>query len=278
MEILGSLMSNDFKFYCEKELFRLKKNSNSDFFNSLKYSFFSGGKRIRPRLLLAMGEELGCRAKVLYSVAFAVELVHTYSLIHDDLPAMDNDMYRRGRLTHHAKYGEASAVLAGNGLLTFAFQILAENYRGEVLKDLILMLSKSLGALGMIGGQVLDCLTHERDEKIFNKIHLLKTGMLFGFSTASPGVILGLEKSKIDNLKRLGHIIGLLFQLQDDFFDEDKKSKRREENILSILLKTELLNLIQNKKESIQYLLRELHIKMGSTFYELIQMLFKRKY
>ncbi len=271
-------MINDFEFYCEKELFKLKKLLSPDFFNSLRYSFFSGGKRIRPFLLLAMGEDLGCRGRVLHPAAFAIELAHTYSLIHDDLPVMDNDVYRRGKLSHHGKYGQASAVLAGSGLLTFAFQVLAENYRGEVLKSLILMLSKSLGGSGMIGGQVLDCLTDERSEEIFNKIHLLKTGMLFGFCVASPGLILSLEKLKINNLKRLGHEIGLLFQLQDDLFDENKKNKRKEENILSVLSKTDLLSLIQNKRESIQGLLVELNVKKGSNFYDLVEVLFKRKH
>lgn len=268
-------MIKDFELYCKEELSKFRGSSSKDFFNSLNYSFFSGGKRIRPRFVLALGKELGLKSKVLYPAAFAIELVHTYSLIHDDLPAMDDDQYRRGKLTHHAKYGEASAVLAGDGLLTFAFQILAENYKGEVLRALILMLSRSSGGLGMIGGQVLDCMTTERDKKIFDKIHLLKTGMLFGFSVAAPAVIVGLANSGL--FEKLGHEIGLLFQLQDDLLDEDKKDERVEENILSVLSKDDLLRIIEEKKNEVQKMLLEFKISKESQFYDLIKIVFDRK-
>ncbi|MGH1469273.1 MAG: polyprenyl synthetase family protein [Bdellovibrionales bacterium] len=271
-------MIEEFESYCKDELSRFKKSSSKDFFESLKYSFFSGGKRARPQLLLSMGKEFGLKQKTLYPAAFAIELVHTYSLIHDDLPAMDDDTYRRGKLTHHAKYGEASAVLAGDGLLTFAFQILAERYTGDTLKRLVLMLSKSSGAFGMIGGQVLDCLTDNRDEEIFRKIHLLKTGMLFGFCIAAPGIIAEESPSRVDSLEELGHEIGLLFQLQDDLFDEDKKDERLEENILAVLSRDGLLSLIEEKKYKVLSLLSEFGVSTNSSFYGIIKFLFERKY
>ncbi len=270
-------MIEDFESYAEEQLLRFKNSSSKDFFKSLKYSFFSGGKRVRPHLLLSLGREMGLSARSLYPAAFAIELVHTYSLIHDDLPAMDNDTYRRGRLSHHAKYGEASAILAGDGLLTTAFQVLGENYDGAVLKNLVVLLSVCSGNDGMIGGQVLDCLTTKRDEKVFNRIHLLKTGMLFSFSLAAPGIILEEEGARIEALKELGLETGLLFQLQDDLFDEDKKDERDEENILSVVSKKELLGLIKVKTEKVQKILKDLKVDKKSNFYKLVNALFERK-
>lgn len=236
---------------------------------------------MRPHLLLSLGKEVGTEndlsAKAFYPAAFSIELVHTYSLIHDDLPAMDDDTYRRGRLSHHAKYGEASAVLAGDGLLTLAFQILAENYESKVLKKLVLLLSVCSGNAGMIGGQVLDCLTTKRDEEIFRQIHILKTGKLFSFAFAAAGIISGLPDLKIKDLESLGLETGLLFQLQDDLLDEDKKGERSEENILSVVSKKELLKLIKVKKKEVQKLLEQLKINKKSQFYKLVQTLFDRK-
>lgn len=271
-------MNEDFEAYAKEQISCFRNSSSEEFFNSLKYSLFSGGKRVRPRLLLSLGKEMGLKSKDLNPAALAIELVHTYSLVHDDLPAMDNDAYRRGKLTHHAKYGEASAILAGDGLLTFAFQILAENYSGEVLKKLVLLLASSSGSAGMIGGQVLDCMTTKRDEEIFNKIHLLKTGKLFGFSLAAPGIISGVSLSDSKDLERMGLEIGLLFQLQDDLLDEDKKDERDEENILSVVSKEKLLKLIMEKKEVVQDLLVKFKVNKKADFYSLIKFLFDRKY
>ncbi len=267
-------MIEAFEDYCRSELSRFYKTSAKEFEKSLTYSFFSGGKRIRPKLIMSLGADLGLPKRSLYPAAFAIELVHTYSLIHDDLPAMDDDDIRRGKPTHHKKFGEASAVLAGDGLLTFAFQILAENYRDQVLKTLVLSLSKSSGSFGMIGGQVLDCMTDVRSKEIFNRIHLLKTGMLFGFCLLAPPVILG--KKKYDSYERLGHEIGLLFQLQDDLFDEDKKEERFEENILSVVSKKELTEMIDEKKESIEKITASFDHKTKN-LESLIQIVFDRK-
>ena len=229
-----------------------QKELPRSFYKSLEYSFFSGGKRVRPRCLDLIGREWKLPSNKLYPAALSIELIHTYSLVHDDLPVMDDDTYRRGKVTHHVKYGEASAVLAGDTFLTLAFQVLAENYQGEVLKNLVRELSQCSGVHGMAGGQVLDCLTQERSKKIFEKIHYLKTAKLFECSFVAPGLIAELGRKDISTLRSLGCNLGLLFQLQDDLFDENKKSKRLEENILSIVSKEELLNMIKEKEEGIR--------------------------
>jgi len=247
------------------------------FYDSLEYSFFSGGKRVRPKCIELVGGSLKLTSKKLFPIAFAVELVHTYSLVHDDLPSMDDDTYRRGKLTHHKKYGEASAVLAGDALLTLAFQVLAESYSGDVLKGLVQELSQCSGVHGMIGGQVLDCLTQDRSLKIFESIHYLKTAKLFEFSFVSPGIVRGLVDTELLELKSIGKNLGLLFQLQDDLFDEDKKDERVEENILSIVSKSELNKMIDTKKKEIEQSFEKLSsLKKKDILIDFVDVVFKR--
>jgi geranylgeranyl pyrophosphate synthase len=222
------------------------------YYKSLEYSFFSGGKRVRPKCVELVGAVLGLSSKRLYAAALAVELIHTYSLVHDDLPSMDDDTYRRGKITHHVKYGEASAILAGDTFLTLAFQVLAEHYNGEILGKLVLELSKCSGLHGMVGGQVLDCLTIERSKEIFDRIHYLKTAKLFEYSFVSPGIIAEASETEINHLRDVGKNLGLLFQLQDDLFDEDKKDERLEENILSVTSRADLIQMIEKKKDIIK--------------------------
>ena len=230
----------------------VSKELPGSYYKSLEYSFFSGGKRVRPLFLELIGSIWGLNSKKLFPAALAVELIHTYSLIHDDLPSMDDDTYRRGKVTHHVKYGEASAVLAGDSFLTLAFQVLAENYSGDKLKKLVVELSSCSGLHGMVGGQVLDCLTQKRSKNIFNKIHHLKTAKLFEYSCVAPGIIADLNNKDLGHLRSLGKNLGLLFQLQDDLFDEDKKDERLEENILSIVSREELIEMIKEKEKNIK--------------------------
>ncbi len=247
------------------------------FYDSLEYSFFSGGKRVRPKCIELVGGSLEIASKKLFPIAFAIELVHTYSLVHDDLPSMDDDTYRREKLTHHKKYGEASAVLAGDALLTLAFQVLAENYSGNILKALVQELSHCSGVHGMVGGQVLDCLTKDRSLEIFESIHYLKTAKLFEFSFVSPGIVKGLSDFERFELKSVGKNLGLLFQLQDDLFDEDKKDERVEENILSIVSKSELNKMIDTKKNEIEQSFEKLRsLKKKDRLIEFIDVVFKR--
>ena len=255
------------------------KELSSSYHKSLEYSFFSGGKRVRPYCLELVGGALGLSFKKLYPAALSVELIHTYSLVHDDLPAMDDDTYRRGKITHHVKYGEASAILAGDFFLTLAFQVLAENYRGETLKKLVTELSQCSGLHGMIGGQVLDCLTKERSKEIFYKIHYLKTAKLFEYSCVAPGIVAELGGDELSHLRTLGKNLGFLFQLQDDLFDEDKKNERLEENILSIVSKNELLGMINEKKRNIKESLLSLKdLSDNAKFINFLEDVFKRAY
>ena len=269
----------DFQRYSKEYFSKLASHKTLPvrFYDSLEYSFFSGGKRVRPRCIELVGGSLGLASKKLFPIAFAVELVHTYSLVHDDLPSMDDDTYRRGKLTHHKKYGEASAVLAGDALLTMAFQVLAESYSGVVLKGLVQELSQCSGVHGMVGGQVLDCLTQDRTLKIFESIHYLKTAKLFEFSFVSPSIVKGLADKECLELKSIGKNLGLLFQLQDDLFDEDKKDERVEENILSIVSKLELNKIIDIKKKEIENSFERFsYLKKKEKLIDFIDVVFKR--
>jgi len=270
-------MVNEFEVFCEQEIAALSKAGSDKFHESLRYSFFSGGKRFRPNLILSLAKDFGVDLKTVMPSALAVELIHTYSLIHDDLPAMDDDEYRRGKLSHHAKFGEASAVLAGDALLTFAFEVLAEHYEGAVLKNLILKLARCSGANGMVGGQVLDCLTTDRDLKIFEKIHLLKTAKLFEFCCYSVACVTGLTKKTQDNLSEVGAELGVLFQLQDDLLDECKKDEREEENILSVLSRDSLVSAIEDRKKRLVDLMENLELPSGSHFRSVVSKLFDRE-
>lgn len=271
-------MAEDFEVFCKKEFLKQKKTLDLNFFESLEYSFFSGGKRFRPRLMMALSEDLNLEQFKIFPAAMAVELVHTYSLIHDDLPAMDDDKYRRGQLSHHAKYGEASAVLAGDSLLTMSFEVLGVHYSGEVLKDLIVKLSQCSGAQGMVGGQVLDCLTKNRSEEIFKKIHTLKTAKLFEYCVYAVASIDGAQTNHKIKFGDLGAGIGLLFQLQDDLLDEDKKDERAEENILSVVTREQLIEKINFQKNILLDLMADLKIPKSGAFNQVVGKLFEREF
>lgn len=271
-------MVDQFETFCRKEFLKQKESSDPLFFESLEYSFFSGGKRFRPRLMMSLCKDLGVDIEKIFPAAMAVELVHTYSLIHDDLPAMDDDQYRRGKLSHHAKYGEASAVLAGDALLTQAFEVLGTHYADQVLKDLVVKLSKSAGSLGMVGGQVLDCLTKNRSEQVFEKIHILKTAKLFEYSIYAVASLKSLERSQKIKFADLGAGIGLLFQLQDDLLDEDKKNEREEENILSVVSRERLIAKINFQKNILSDLMVDLEIPEEGIFKSVVQKLFDREF
>lgn len=190
---------------------------------SMLYSLMAGGKRIRPILLFATLEELGGKPDQGLSVAIAIEMIHTYSLIHDDLPAMDDDELRRGRATNHIVYGEGTAVLAGDGLLTAAFQVLAEDpLLSETLKvQLIAMLASAAGPEGMVGGQEDDL---EAEEKVLNldqliSVHRRKTGRLIKFPIEAAARIAGASEAEQQQLSAYADNIGLAFQIGDDILD-----------------------------------------------------------
>ena len=187
------------------------------------YSIHAGGKRIRPYLLLEVLESLQVPITTAHAqVAAALEMIHTGSLIHDDLPAMDDDDFRRGRLTNHKKFGEALAILAGDALFLDPYALIAQaDLPNEIKVDLITSLSLSSGSMGMVAGQVLDM---EGEGKHLNleelqTIHANKTGKLLAFPFQAAGVIAGLDENLQKQLKTVGELIGLAFQVRDDILD-----------------------------------------------------------
>ena len=184
-----------------------------------------GGKRIRPILCLACAEAVGARAKDALRAACAIEMVHTYSLIHDDLPCMDNDDYRRGRLTVHKKFGVAYAVLSGDALLTEAFNVLARATPDDKINiQIIKILSHAAGISGMIAGQSADIDTKIKDFAMQEYINIHKTGALIAAS-CRIGAVAGLAKEKdVQALHKFGEYIGLAFQITDDIIDSEGSS------------------------------------------------------
>ena len=187
------------------------------------YSIHAGGKRIRPYLLLEVLESLQVPITIAHAqVAAALEMIHTGSLIHDDLPAMDDDDFRRGRLTNHKKFGEALAILAGDALFLDPYALIAQaDLPNEIKVDLITSLSLSSGSMGMVAGQVLDM---EGEGKHLNleelqTIHANKTGKLLAFPFQAAGVIAELDENLQRQLKTVGELIGLAFQVRDDILD-----------------------------------------------------------
>jgi geranylgeranyl diphosphate synthase type II len=193
---------------------------------SFQYSLMAGGKRLRPILVLAAAEALGGSKQAALPVACAIEMIHTYSLIHDDLPAMDNDDYRRGKLTNHMVYGEAMAILAGDALLTHAFYTASQAFRVqgapvEQVLSIMEELSVLAGARGMVGGQVADMLGEQGITRLeeLEYIHLHKTSDLIIFSLRAGGRIGGADEEQLRALEIFGRSIGLAFQIQDDILD-----------------------------------------------------------
>lgn len=194
---------------------------------AMRYSLLAGGKRLRPILCLAAAESVsddpGLPARVL-PLACALECIHAYSLIHDDLPAMDNDDLRRGRPTNHKVFGEAEAILAGDGLLSFAFELLAgDKFQGEpeVRLRIIRLIAHAAGPFGMVGGQVLDILSEGQPVSFetLRDIHAHKTGALLTASVQAGAIAAGADAARLEALTRYGTQLGLAFQIVDDLLN-----------------------------------------------------------
>ena len=202
----------------------LKKQNNSKLVPAMKYGLFPGGKKIRSKILLDIGSLLSINYKTLIIIGAAVECIHAYSLIHDDLPCMDDDKIRRGKPATHIKFGQSTAVLAGNSLQTMACEILASpnlKIKEKTKINLIKNLSKSSGHLGIAGGQYLD-LSYEKKKVSKNEIIEMekkKTGKLFSFCCAAPAIIKNKNNREIKFFENIGLNIGLLFQIADDLID-----------------------------------------------------------
>lgn len=190
---------------------------------SMYYSLIGGGKRIRPVLALASAEVTGGNPETILRAAAALELIHTYSLIHDDLPAMDNDDYRRGRLSNHKVFGEAQAILAGDALLTYAFELLADLDLGQPERELrvIREVAAAAGKDGMVKGQVLDIDGEGKALTLaeIEEIHKAKTGALLTVSARLGGILAGGTEEQISALTDYAQALGLAFQIKDDILD-----------------------------------------------------------
>jgi geranylgeranyl diphosphate synthase, type II len=197
-------------------------------YKAIRYSVFAGGKRMRPMLCLAAAESLGETPDRLYPVAAAIEMIHTYSLIHDDLPAMDNDDYRRGKLTNHKVFGEAMAILAGDALHTLALETISNcSYAAVIRCRLISRLTAAAGTHGMIGGQVLDIINENKalTRVQLEKMHGMKTAALIGFSAVAPALLLQLDAEVENSFQSFGESIGLAFQIVDDILDVESNTE-----------------------------------------------------
>ncbi len=193
-------------------------------YESMRYSLLGGGKRLRPILCLAACELAGGSPEIALPTACALEMIHTMSLIHDDLPAMDNDDYRRGKLTNHKVYGEDIAILAGDALLAYAFQYIAQQTHGipaERVLEVIARLGHAVAATGLVGGQVVDLESEGKQIPIetLEFIHTHKTGALLEVSVVSGGILAGADLDLVAGLTRYARDIGLAFQIIDDILD-----------------------------------------------------------
>ena len=273
--------------------FFLKQKSNSCLLQSMKYGIFSGGKRFRSAIVVNTGRIFNIDYKKLIIIGSAIECIHSYSLIHDDLPSMDNDELRRGKPAVHKKFNEFTAILAGNSLLTLAFQILSgkdlqlsNNYKNE----LITTLSACAGHSGLAGGQFSDLTFENKNISKKNIINMQKrkTGELFGFCCESIGIVKGLSLKRRKKLKELGINIGLLFQTIDDLIDfkgdsitvgkptkSDKKKGKA--NLVNLLGYRKTKNFAKNLKEKIDKQIKKFGNKTEDLL-ESVEFILERKF
>lgn len=194
-------------------------------YESMRYSLLAGGKRLRPILCLATCELMGGELAMAMPTACALEMIHTMSLIHDDLPSMDNDDYRRGKLTNHKVYGDDIAILAGDGLLAYAFEYVAVNTKNvpcELILQVVARLGRTVGAEGLVGGQVLDLESEGRTDitaETLSFIHTHKTGALLETSVVTGAILARASQEEINRLSLYAQNIGLAFQIVDDILD-----------------------------------------------------------
>lgn len=200
-----------------------RKTVPTELYKAMRYGIASGGKRLRPILTLATGEMLGAKGRELQPIASAIEFIHTYSLIHDDLPAMDDDDFRRGKPTVHKAFGEALAILAGDALLTRTFEVIAGGIKnGSLAQQLTLEIAFAAGASGMVGGQVLDlqfAKSKKADNAFYIKTLRMKTAALIKASVSCGAIAAGADSKSLSRLSSYGEQLGLAFQLKDDILD-----------------------------------------------------------
>ncbi|MGF7057012.1 polyprenyl synthetase family protein [Brassicibacter mesophilus] len=218
-----------YKIIVDQELDRILPKDDSPqnrVYEAMRYSIFAGGKRLRPIITLKASELVCGDYKPALPIAAAIEMIHTYSLIHDDLPAMDNDDYRRGKLTNHKIYGDAIAILAGDGLLNFAFETMINGIEHCMTKydgyiNAIKEVGRASGVFGMIGGQTADILSDNNalNEQLLSFIHQNKTAALIEASIVAGGLAAGGTDDQVKRLREYGKAIGLSYQIRDDILD-----------------------------------------------------------
>lgn len=217
--------------YLESNLLRFEKSCSQRFeplIEAMRYSLEGGGKRLRPILTLSSAEALGLNPKDVLPAACALEYIHTYSLIHDDLPALDDDDTRRGKPSSHKRFGEAVAILAGDALLTEAFGqtlLLSESkkFQPSQILEVVELLAQHAGVRGMVGGQLLDVTINTSEASLpeIEFIHIHKTGALILASVLIPTKLISIDEQKIQNFRRYGEALGLAFQISDDLLDSE---------------------------------------------------------
>ena len=271
----------------------LKKQKNSLLVKPMKYGVISGGKKIRSTIILDFGKIFNLDEKKLINICAAVECIHSYSLIHDDLPCMDNDKIRRGKPATHIKFGEASAVLAGSSLLTLAFEIITEKkyiLNSQKKNEIIKFLARCSGHTGIAGGQELD-LKFENKKMQINQIidmQKKKTGKLFNFCLYAVGVIANKTVKEKKYLSNLGEEIGLLFQLADDFLDKKgskhllgkpvkKDNKKGKSTLINLMGEKKAYLYANNLKKKILRKL-EKHGKKAKELTSTIEFILERKF
>jgi len=224
---------------------------------AMRYAVFGKGKRLRPILVIAAAEACGGKASDVLPAACALEMIHTYSLIHDDLPAIDDDKYRRGRLSCHKKFGEAMAILAGDALLTRAFEVLSQTRfpKDEAVQaKVISQIARAIGTEGMLGGQAEDIQslssgTQAEREKKLAYIHSHKTGALITVALRVGAMLAGASNAELKAIDKYGRSFGLAFQITDDILDKKEKRKLTYPGIYGLKVSTEKVKrLVKNAK------------------------------
>ena len=271
----------------------LRKQKKTNLLTPMMYGLLSGGKKIRSNLILDMGKIFNLKRSKLFYLCAAVECIHSYSLIHDDLPCMDDDRFRRGKLSTHVKFGEAPAILAGNSLLTLAFEFLSDE-KFKIHDKLKIKLIKSLaicsGHTGIAGGQDLD-LKYENKKRNLNQIidmQRKKTGKLFSFCFSSVGIVAKKNNSEILKLEKIGEDIGLLFQITDDFLDftstkkktgklTNKDIKKGKKTLISLLGYKRSLKFVNSLEKKILSKLKK-HGRNAIDLINIINFITKRNY
>ena len=270
-----------------------KQKKNSFLLEPMKYGVFSGGKRFRSAIVVNTGKIYDINYKKLIIIGSAVECIHSYSLMHDDLPSMDNDELRRGKLSVHKKFNEFTAILAGNSLLVLAFEILSgkelnlsQNYKNQLIRTL----SKCSGHSGLAGGQYSDLSFENKSILKKNIINMQKkkTGKLFGFCCESIAIIKGVNSVKRKQLKEIGINIGLLFQIVDDLIDckgdsvivgkptgSDKKKGKA--TLVNLLGYEETINFAKNLKKKIDQKIKKYDTKANDLL-DSVQFILERKF